>query len=268
MTRLATARRSSSLRLPRVPDPTPVFWITKGVSTAMGEAVSDYSIHVLPPVVAVLCGFALFVFALIVQLTRGRYTPWSYWLTVGMVGVFGTMAADVMHVALGVPYAISTTFYAVVLAAVFLLWRRLEHTLSVHDIVTPRRELLYWAAVVATFAMGTALGDLTAIGLGMGYLASIVVFAVVILIPALGFRFARWNGVFCFWFAYVVTRPLGASIADFLGKPRADGGLGAGEGPVALALVLLMAALVGFMYLRAPHRERALAGGSVSGVES
>ena len=122
-------------------DPTPVFWITKAVSTAMGEAVSDYSIHVLPPVVAVLCGFALFVIALIVQLTRGRYTPWSYWLTVGMVGVFGTMAADVMHVALGVPYAISTTFYAVVLAAVFLLWRRLEHTVSVHGIVTPRREL-------------------------------------------------------------------------------------------------------------------------------
>jgi uncharacterized membrane-anchored protein len=256
MTRIEHARRTGT-RLPRVPDPTPVFWITKGVSTAMGEAVSDYSIHVLPPVVAVLCGFALFVIALVIQLTRGRYSAWSYWLTVGMVGVFGTMAADVMHVALGVPYAVSTTFYAVVLAVVFLLWWRLERTLSVHDIVTPRRELLYWAAVVATFAMGTALGDLTAIGLGFGYLASIIVFAVVIAIPALAFRFARWNAVFCFWLAYVVTRPLGASIADWFGKPPADGGLGAGEGWTALVLVLLMAALVAAMYLVAPGRGAA-----------
>lgn len=259
--------RGGARRPSRVPDPTPVFWITKAVSTAMGEAVSDYSIHVLPPVVAVLCGFVLFVVALVVQLTRGRYTPWSYWLSVGMVGVFGTMAADVMHVVLGVPYAVSTAFYAVLLATVFLLWWRLERTLSVHDIVTPRRELLYWAAVVATFAMGTALGDLTAIGLGFGYLASIVAFAVVISVPAMGFRFARWNAVFCFWFAYVVTRPLGASVADWLGKPVADGGLGAGEGWVSLVLVLLMAALVAAMHLtsrrtaegdsRAPAQEPA-----------
>lgn len=251
------AGRSLRPRLPSVPDPTPIFWITKAVSTAMGEAVSDYSIHVLPPVVAVLCGFALFVIALIVQFSRARYTPWSYWFTVGMVGVFGTMAADVMHVALGVPYAVSTAFYAVALAAVFVLWRRFEHTLSVHDVDTPRREAFYWAAVVATFAMGTALGDLTAIGLGLGYLSSIVVFATVILIPALGYRFARWNAVFSFWFAYVVTRPLGASIADWLGKPRADGGLGVGEGVVSLALVLAMVLLVCFMYVRAPRRERA-----------
>jgi uncharacterized membrane-anchored protein len=240
--------------------------VTKAVSTAMGEAVSDYSIHVLPPVVAVLCGFALFVIALAVQLTRGRYRPWSYWFTVGMVGIFGTMAADVMHVALGVPYALSTAFYTAALAVVFLLWWRFEHTLSVHDIVTPRRELFYWAAVVATFAMGTALGDLTAVGLGFGYLASLAGFAVVILIPALGYRFARWNAVFCFWFAYVITRPLGASVADWLGKPRADGGLGAGQGWVSLALVLLMAALVGFMYLKKPRRERALARRAMPGV--
>ncbi|GAB3390782.1 membrane protein [Humibacter soli] len=243
----------------RVPDPTPLFWITKGVSTAMGEAVSDFSIHVMPPVLAVLCGFGLFIIALIVQLTRRRYTPWAYWTAVGMVGVFGTMAADVMHVALGVPYAVSTLFYAVVLAAVFLLWLRFEHTLSVHEIRNLRRELFYWAAVVATFAMGTALGDLAAVGLGLGYLASIVVFAVVILIPALGYRFLRWNAVFAFWFAYVVTRPLGASIADWLGKPVAEGGLGVGEGWTSLALVVLMVCLVAAMYVGAPRRQRAFA---------
>jgi uncharacterized membrane-anchored protein len=255
MTRTTSHRRPVQ-RPARVPDPTPLFWLTKAVSTAMGEAVSDYSIHVLPPVVAVVCGFALFVVALVIQLARGRYRPWSYWFTVGMVGVFGTMAADVMHVALGVPYAASTAFYTVVLAAVFWLWWRFERTLSVHDIVTPRRELFYWAAVVATFAMGTALGDLTAVGLGLGYLASIAGFAAVMLVPALGYRFGRWNAVFCFWFAYILTRPLGASVADWLAKPRTDGGLGAGEGAVALALVLLMGALVAVMYVRAPVRER------------
>ncbi|MHA7986178.1 COG4705 family protein [Rathayibacter sp. CAU 1779] len=254
MTRLATT--AVRTRQQRVPDPTPLFWITKAVSTAMGEAVSDYSIHVLPPVVAVLCGFALFAIALNVQLSRRRYTPWAYWTAVGMVGVFGTMAADVMHVAFGVPYAVSSAFYAVVLALVFLLWWRLERTLSVHDITTTRRELLYWAAVVATFAMGTALGDLAAVGLGLGYLASVAIFAVVILIPALGYRLARWNAVFCFWFAYVVTRPLGASVADWFGKERVDGGLGFGEGWVSLVLVLLMAGLVAAMYRREPMRAR------------
>ena len=234
----------------RVPNPTALFWITKGVSTAMGEAVSDYSIHVLPPVVAVLCGFALFVVALIVQFARRRYTPWAYWTAVGMVGVFGTMAADVMHVALGVPYAVSSLFYAAVLACVFLVWWRVEGTLSVHRVDTARREAFYWAAVVATFAMGTALGDLAAVGLGLGYLASIVVFAAVILVPALGFRLAHWNAVFSFWFAYVVTRPLGASIADWFGKTPSEGGLGVGESWTALGLVLLMVVLVVAMSVR------------------
>lgn len=252
MLRTSTHRRTGPQR---VPNPTALFWITKGVSTAMGEAVSDFSIHVLPPVVAVLCGFVLFVVALIVQLTRRRYTPWAYWTAVGMVGVFGTMAADVMHVVLGVPYAVSTLFYAVVLAAVFLLWWRLEGTLSVHKVDTFGREAFYWAAVVATFAMGTALGDLAAVGLGLGYLTSIVVFAVVILVPAMGYRFAHWNAVLSFWFAYVVTRPLGASIADWFGKTPAEGGLGAGEGWTSLALVVLMASLVVAMYVRAPGRR-------------
>jgi uncharacterized membrane-anchored protein len=238
----------------RVPDPTVLFWLAKGFSTAMGEAMSDFSIHVLPPVVAVLCGFVLFVAALALQLTRHRFTPWAYWLTVAMVGVFGTMAADVVHVALGVPYPISTAFYALVLAVVFLLWWRVEGTLSVHAVDTTRRELFYWAAVVATFAMGTALGDLTAAGLGLGYLASIAVFAVVIVIPALGYRFWHWNSVFAFWFAYVATRPLGASIADFLGKPK-PAGLGVGDGTVAFAFLLLMAVLVVVMYLRGEHRR-------------
>lgn len=221
-----------------------MFWVTKGVSTALGEAVSDFSIRVMPPVVAVLLGFALFVVVLVLQLTRHRYVPGFYWLAVAMVGVFGTMAADVVHVVLGLPYAVSATAYALALALVFLVWWRVERTLSVHAITTTRRELFYWAAVVGTFAMGTAVGDLTAIGLGVGYLPSIVLFVVLILVPALGFRFWRWNAVFAFWFAYVLTRPLGASIADWLGKPRSEGGVGIGAGWVSLAFAIVMSALV------------------------
>ncbi|MBO9626278.1 MAG: hypothetical protein J7484_07875 [Microbacterium sp.] len=228
----------------RVPDPTVWFWLAKAASTALGEAASDFSIRVLPPVAAVLLGFALFVAALVWQLTRRRYVPAVYWTTVAMVGVFGTMAADVVHVVLGLPYAVTTVAYAVALAAVFLLWRRTEGTLSVHEVRTTRRELFYWAAVVATFALGTAAGDLAAVGLHLGYLPSILLFGVLILIPALGFRFLRWNAVLCFWAAYVLTRPVGASVADWLGKPIAEGGVGIGSGWVTLFFAAVMVVVV------------------------
>lgn len=238
----ALASRPSGAQ--RVPDPSASFWIAKGLSTAMGEAASDYLIHVMPPVLAVLLGFVAFVVALVIQLRRHRYSRWPYWFAVAMVGVFGTMAADVVHVVLGVPYAVSSAFYAAVLAAVFITWWLTEKTLSVHAIDTRRRELFYWAAVIATFAMGTAAGDFVAFTLGLGYAGSAVVFAIIILIPALGYRLLRMGGVFAFWFAYVITRPLGASLADWLGKPKSVGGLGYGDGLVAGLLLLAMALLV------------------------
>lgn len=228
----------------RVPDPTVGFWVAKAASTALGEAASDLSIHVMPPVTAVLLGFALFVIALIWQLTRGRYIPGVYWFTVAMVGVFGTMAADVVHVVLGLPYLVSTAVYALALAAVFVTWWRVEGTLSVHDVRTTRRELFYWAAVVTTFALGTAAGDLAAVGLHLGYVPAIVLFAVLIVIPALGFRFLRWNAVLAFWAAYVLTRPLGASVADWLGKPVTAGGVGIGSGWVTLGFAVAMVIVV------------------------
>ena len=231
----------------RVPEITALFWIIKGLSTAMGESTSDYLVHAMAPELAVVLGFGGFVVALVLQLRMGRYLAWTYWFAVVMVGIFGTMAADVVHVGLGVPYTASTVFYALVLLAVFVLWSRTEGTLSIHSIDRPRRELFYWAAVVATFAMGTALGDFTAYTLHMGYFASAILFGAIILIPAGGYRFLGWNGVFCFWFAYVVTRPLGASIADALGKPRDVGGLGLGAGPVLVVLGLLIAVLVGYL---------------------
>jgi len=197
----------------RVPLITAYFWIVKGLSTAMGESTSDYLVHKIHPVPAVLLGFVGFVIALTLQLAMGHYNASTYWFAVVMVGVFGTMAADVLHVGLGVPYVVSALLYGLVLTAIFVLWERVEHTLSVHSIDSLRRELFYWAAVVATFALGTAVGDLTALTFGWGYFASVCVFAVLILVPAIGYRYGAWNPVFAFWFAYVLTRPLGASIA-------------------------------------------------------
>jgi uncharacterized membrane-anchored protein len=224
-----------------------VFWVIKGLSTAMGESTSDFLVHSMPPVAAVLLGFVAFTAALLLQLRMARYVAVTYWLAVVMVGTFGTMAADVLHVGLGVPYTASSLLFAFVLAALFLTWSRTEHTLSIHSIDTPRRELFYWAAVVATFAMGTAVGDFTAYTLHLGYFPSALIFAAIITVPAIGFRLARWNAVFSFWFAYVITRPLGASIADGLAKPHTAKGLGLGSGWVALAFGFVIAALVALL---------------------
>ena len=232
-----------------MPEITVWFWIIKGLSTAMGEASSDYLVHAMAPALAVLLGLAGFVVALVIQFKMERYVAWSYWLAVVMVGIFGTMAADVLHVGLGVPYTASTILYAVVLAAVFVGWQRTEKTLSIHSIDTPRRELFYWATVVATFAMGTALGDFTAYTLHLGYFPSAILFAGIITIPAIGYRWLRWNAVFAFWFAYVITRPLGASIADGLAKPKASGGLGLGDGFVVVVVGALIIVSVGYLTL-------------------
>jgi uncharacterized membrane-anchored protein len=261
----------------RVPEVALVFWVVKGLSTAMGESTSDALVNSsLGAPVAVVLGFVAFLAALTLQFRQARYRAWSYWLAVCMVGVFGTMAADVMHVALHVPYTASTIFYACVLAAVFITWGRTERTLSIHSIDTPRREAFYWAAVVATFAMGTALGDFTATTLKLGYFPSAAMFAGLILIPLVGWRFLHWNPVACFWTAYVLTRPLGASIADGLSKPKDISGLGFGDPPVAFGLAALIAVLVAYLAVtkRDVQREPAVReaypvdGGEAVGVTS
>ena len=165
-------------------------------------------------------GFVVFVAAMVLQLRTDRYVPWVYWLAVVMVAVFGTMAADVVHIEFRVPYLISSLLFAVLLAAVFWSWSRVEPTLSIHSITTARRELFYWAAVLATFAMGTALGDLAAYTFNLGFLSAGIVFAVLFALPGLAFYVLRINAVLAFWAAYVMTRPLGASFADWTGKHR------------------------------------------------
>jgi uncharacterized membrane-anchored protein len=231
----------------KVPKVTVYFWITKILTTALGESTSDYLVHRFDPVVAV--GFAGVVLAvsLALQFSVRRYVPWVYWSTVVMVAVFGTMAADVLHVRFGVPYVDSTILFAVVLTGVFGAWYATERTLSIHSITTPRRELFYWATVMATFALGTAAGDMTATTMHLGYLLSGIVFAAIIAVPALAYWRLHLNEVVAFWFAYIVTRPLGASFADGMGKPRIVSGLGWGDGPVALVLGLLIVAAVAYV---------------------
>ncbi|UFS59258.1 COG4705 family protein [Subtercola endophyticus] len=234
----------------KVPEITVAFWVTKVLTTGMGETTSDYFAVAFDPVVVVpLTGLAL-VAALVVQVRSRAYTPWLYWLTVVLVSVFGTMAADVAHVGFGVPYLVSTLVFAVVLAVVFVVWRRVEGTLSIHSITTRRRELFYWITVLATFALGTAAGDLTATVFDLGYLGSGILFAVIIAIPAVAYARFGMNPVLAFWFAYVVTRPLGASFADWMAVPPARGGLGLGTGPVSLVLLALIAVCVLYLTSR------------------
>ncbi len=241
--------------LSRVARVTVLFWVIKILSTAMGEATSDYLVHRFNPYLSVIGGFFAFVIAIAVQFRAHRYIPGVYWLAVVMVAVFGTMAADVLHIEFGVPYVLSTFLFAITLAAVFAAWYRSEGTLSIHTIVTTRREVFYWSAVLATFAMGTAAGDLAAYTARLGFLSAGLLFAVVFAIPGVGYRFFNLNAIFAFWFAYVMTRPLGASFADWLGKSRHAGGLGLGDGLVAVVLGALIAVLVGYLWISGADRE-------------
>jgi uncharacterized membrane-anchored protein len=238
---------SQSHHYSKVPEITAFFWIVKALTTAMGESTSDFLVHKLVPEIAVVLGAIAFAAALYVQFSTDRYVPWKYWLAVAMVGVFGTMAADVLHVGLGIPYIASTIFYAIVLAVVFRTWYRVEGTLSIHSITTERREVFYWAAVLATFALGTAAGDLTAVTFGLGYFASGLMFAAIIAIPAIGYWRFGMNSILAFWFAYVMTRPLGASFADWLSVSPQRRGLGLGTGPVSLVFATLIAGFVAYL---------------------
>lgn len=230
----------------KVPELTLYFWVVKLLSTAMGESTSDYLVFHINPYVAVGVGCIGLLVALVIQLRAPRYVAGIYWLAIVMVAVFGTMVADVLHVVLGIAYSVSTVALVIALAVIFLAWYLSEKTLSIHSIDTPRRELFYWATVMATFALGTAAGDLTAATLGLGYLVSAVFFAVVFVIPAIGYRLFGWDVVFAFWAAYVITRPLGASVADWLGKPVL-GGLGLGDEKVAVVLTVLIVVFVAYL---------------------
>jgi uncharacterized membrane-anchored protein len=235
----------------KVPQIAASFWVLKLLTTAMGEAASDYLLSTIGPI-GLGIGLVGFALALWVQFRTRRYNAFAYLAVVMMVAVFGTMAADTLHHQLGVPYGVSTLVWALAVAATFWAWNRVEHALSIHSITTRRREVFYWLTVSFTFALGTALGDFTASSLHFGFVGSIVLFAVVMAVPALGRWRFRLNGVVAFWCAYVVTRPLGASVADWLSKPAESGGLAYGDGPVAAILLAFALVLVTFVAVRRP----------------
>ncbi|MGD0879488.1 MAG: hypothetical protein ABSA01_15260 [Anaerolineales bacterium] len=254
MTKLPGSKENNSIftllttrTLRKVPEITIYFWIIKLLTTALGESTSDYLVHQIDPVLAVVFGFIGFIIAIALQFKVRHYIPWIYWFTVTMVALFGTMAADVIHIVLKVPYEISTGFFALVLAVIFVVWYKVENTLSIHSILTPRRELFYWIAVIATFALGTAAGDWTAITLKLGFLTSGVLFAVLFALPAIAYWKFKLNGIIAFWAAYIMTRPFGASFADLFGKARLAGGLGYGNGLVSAVLLILIIGFVGYL---------------------
>ncbi len=229
----------------KVPEIAGVFWVLKLLTTGMGEAMSDAMGQKSVPIAAAIGIFGLWL-ALWLQLRQREYRAPYYWFAVMMVAIFGTMAADGIHDGTSIPYSITTPVFAAITGLIFLRWYRSEGTLSIHSIDTRRREKFYWAAVLGTFALGTAAGDLTAYSLNWGFWPSAILFAGIFAMPAVGWWRLHWNPIFAFWFAYVVTRPLGASFADGFSKHR-GGGLNLGDPTVSLIALAVFVALVGWI---------------------
>jgi uncharacterized membrane-anchored protein len=247
----------------KVPEITAWFWIAKVASTGMGEALADWLYFRYGKLPTAAVGAILLIVALGLQFSWRRYNTWIYWLAVVAVSVTGTMAADGLHIVVHLPYTETTTLCAVVLAVIFAVWYATERTLSIHSITSARREAFYWAAVMATFALGTALGDLTAYTMKIGFFSSAIIFLVLIAIPAVSYRWFGMNSVLAFWFAYTITRPLGASFADWLGVAARFGGLGWGRGVTAALLTIPI--VIAVVYMAATRvdvagRSRAVAG--------
>lgn len=228
----------------KVPAITAAFWITKVLTTGMGETTSDFLVRQVDPRIAVAATGIVLLASLALQLRAPRYIAGYYWFAVVMVSVFGTMVADVVHVQFEVPYLVSTTVFALSLAVIFTLWHRTQGTLSIHAIDSRPRELFYWATIMTTFALGTAAGDLLATTLGLGFLAGGIVFTVLFAIPCFGYLIGAFGGTLAFWTAYVLTRPLGASFSDWVALPPERGGIGAGAGTVSLVLLLAIMVMV------------------------
>ncbi len=215
--------------LNKVPEVTLSFWVIKIMCTTVGETGADYLAvnaglgqNLTRVVMAALLAAALFV-----QLRKRRYTPWIYWLTVVLVSIVGTQITDLLTDGLGVSLYVSTSVFAVVLAAIFAVWYAVERTLSVHEIFTRRRELFYWSAILCTFALGTAAGDLATEALHLGFTWGLVGFSALIAATYTAWRLGG-NAVLTFWIAYILTRPLGASLGDLLTQAKTYGGLGLG----------------------------------------
>jgi len=255
--RLAPSRLFPAPIAAKVPEIIFAFWVVKILTTAGGEATSDY-LKTLGNIKGGGTEVIVFVVGLGMQFGTRRYRAFAYWFLAYAIAIIGTGVSDFLHLDVKIPYAGTTLLRAVVLVAIFWMWHHYEGTLSIHSITTKRREAFYWATVFATFALGTALGDFTATSLNLGYLASGIFFGVVILIPAVAWWRLGLNHIAAFWMAYVVTRPLGASFADYISKPRNISGIGFGDGPTAVVFAVAVFVLVVFLAIARPDIQRPL----------
>lgn len=251
------APSSGAGMLNKVPEVTLIFWIIKIMSTTVGETGADYlAVHVglgtglTGGIMALLLGGAL-----LLQLRARAYVPWVYWLTVVLVSVVGTQITDALTDGLDVSLYVSTTVFAVALAAIFATWYAAERTLSIHTIVTSRREVFYWTAILFTFALGTAAGDLATEALQLGFRLGVLVFGGLIALVTLAY-YRGANPILTFWIAYVLTRPLGASLGDFLSQAQQYGGLGLGTIMTSAVFLVVIVALVAMVSVTtAQHRN-------------
>jgi uncharacterized membrane-anchored protein len=241
--------RIAATMLNKVPEVTIYFWIIKILCTTVGETASDYlngSLGFgLTRTSAVMS--VLLVVILIAQLKARKYNPPFYWASVVMISIVGTLITDNLSDNIGVPLEVSTIVFSTVLGIAFVTWYAFEKTLSIHTIVTTRREAFYWLAILFTFALGTAAGDLSAELSQLGYLVSIFMFGGLIALVTLAYYGLRANAVLAFWLAYILTRPLGASIGDFLAQARADRGLGLGPTETSYLFLVAIVAVVGYL---------------------
>ena len=237
--------------LNKVPQITFFFWVIKIMATTVGETAADFLATTLKIGLrnTTYLMSVLLIGALVYQFRQKRYIPWIYWLAVVLISVVGTMITDTLVDKLGVPLTTTTAIFGAALAATFAVWYASERTLSIHTIVTTRREVFYWLAILFTFALGTAAGDLLAEGLKLGYTRSAVLFAGLIGVVTLGYYVFRLNAVLAFWVAYILTRPLGASMGDLLSQPIANGGLGLGTLVTSGIFLTIIAALVAYFTL-------------------
>lgn len=246
---------SAKQMLNKVPEVTIYFWIIKIMATTVGETAADFlsvKLHFGLTGTSYVMGSLLVIF-LLIQIRSGKYVPWVYWIAVVLISIVGTLITDNLVDNLGISLETTTIVFGVALLATFIAWYALEKTLSIHTIFTTRRELFYWSAILFTFALGTAAGDLAAEGLSLGYATSALIFGASIGIVAVAYYLFRANAVAAFWIAYILTRPFGASSGDLLSQPATNGGVGLG--PVMTSMIFLATILGLVTYLTITRKD-------------
>ena len=245
--------------LNRVPTITISFWLIKLLAVTVGETAADYLAINLGYGLATTTWFMSAVLAIVlaVQFAQKRYVPLPYWVAVVLISVVGTLITDNMVDNLHIPLQVSTLFFSVVLALTFGAWYAVERTLSIHTIYTTRREIFYWLAILFTFSLGTAAGDLVSEQFGLGYLLTGILFAAIVVTIAIAYFAFRIDGILAFWLAYILTRPVGASFGDLLSQPAEYGGLGLGTVITSWIFLGTIALVILYMTMTADGRERA-----------